>query len=98
MILGCGALELRLGSDRIFRHAILALNQQSSEFVCRLGIAEIAGEAVPARSLLIAAGDRSPVAIDLANQRHRRCILGIGVKAAFSLQEGVKEIAALIGA
>ena len=98
MILGRGALELRLGPGRVFRHAIRALNQHRSEFVGRLGIAEIAGEAVPARSLLIAAGDRGTFAIDLADQRHRRRILGIGVKTAFGLQEGVKEIAALIGA
>ena len=36
MVLGRGALELRLGGSRIFRHAILALNQHHSEFVSRL--------------------------------------------------------------
>ena len=85
MILGSGSLELRLGGSRIFRHAILALNQHRSKLISRLGIAEIAGEAVPARSFAIVAGDRRAVAVNLADQRHCRCILGIGVETAFSL-------------
>ena len=98
MVLGCGAFELRLGRSGILRHALRALKQQRAELVGGLWIAKIAGEPIPARSLAFVAGDRRAVAVNLADQRHRRGVLWIGVEALFSLHQRVKEIAALIGA
>ena len=98
VVLGRRTLELRLGGDGILGDALRALKQQHSEFVGGLRIAKIAGEAVPAGGFAIVADHRRAVVVDLADQRHRRRVLGIGVKAPLSLEQSVEEIAALIGA
>ena len=98
MVFGRGAFELRLRGGRILRDAIRALKQERSEFIGGLSIPKIASEAVPTRSLAIVACDSRAIAVNLANQRHRRRVLGIGVEASFGLKQSVEEIAALIGA